>query len=128
MPQKTVLITGASRGIGRAAAIAAARARLVGRRQLQPGRRAPRRKSSRRLREVGGRAVALRGDVAREDDVVGMFESAENALGPITDVVVNAGVVAPAAKLADMSLERMRRVFEVKYSAPTSPRARRRGG
>ena len=65
------------------------------------------------MREIGGRAVALRGDVTREDDVVGMFVSAENALGPITDVVVNAGVAAPASKLADMSLERMRNVFEV---------------
>ena len=42
-----------------------------------------------------------------------MFVSAENALGPITDVVVNAGVAAPGSKLADMSLERMRKVFEV---------------
>jgi len=31
------------------------------------------------IAKIGGRAVALRGDVTREDDVVGMFVSAENA-------------------------------------------------
>ena len=112
MPQKTVLITGASRGIGRATAIAAAtRGWSVGvNYNLDAGAA---QEVVETIAKIGGRAVALRGDVTREDDVVGMFVSAENALGPITDVVVNAGVTAPASKLADMSLERMRNVFEV---------------
>ena len=65
------------------------------------------------IAKAGGRAVALRGDVSVEDDVVAMFEGAERALGPVSGVVVNAGIVAPTAKLVDMSVERMRRVFEV---------------
>ena len=42
-----------------------------------------------------------------------MFDAAVGALGPLTAVVANAGIVAPLARLADMSAERMRRVFEV---------------
>jgi NAD(P)-dependent dehydrogenase (short-subunit alcohol dehydrogenase family) len=57
--------------------------------------------------------VALQGDVAVEADVIAVFDAAERALGPLTGVVVNAGIVAPAAPLMDMGVERMRRVFEV---------------
>jgi NAD(P)-dependent dehydrogenase (short-subunit alcohol dehydrogenase family) len=42
-----------------------------------------------------------------------MFEQATLALGLLTGVVVNAGIVAPTVRLAEMSAERMRRVFEV---------------
>ena len=61
----------------------------------------------------GGRAVALRGDVAREEDVVAIFEEATGAFGPLDGVVVNAGIGATASRLVDMSAERMRHVFEV---------------
>ena len=77
MSGKTVLITGASRGIGRAAALLAAPARLVGRRQLRQRRGCGAARSSRTIAKAGGRAVALRGDVSREDDVLAMFEGAE---------------------------------------------------
>ena len=65
------------------------------------------------IARAGGRAVALRGDVSVEEDVVAMFEGVEHALGPVSGVVVNAGIVAPTAKLVEMTAERMRRVFEV---------------
>ena len=52
-------------------------------------------------------------NVANEADVIAMFHDVHNALGPIRGVVINAGIVAPAAKLIDMSAERMRRVLEV---------------
>jgi NAD(P)-dependent dehydrogenase (short-subunit alcohol dehydrogenase family) len=42
-----------------------------------------------------------------------MFEQATRALGLVTGVVVNAGIVAPTPRLADRSAERTRRVFEV---------------
>lgn len=40
----------------------------------------------------GGQAVALPGDMAREADVVRMFEETERALGPITHLVNSAGI------------------------------------
>ena len=109
---KAVLITGASRGIGRAAArLACARGWSVGvnyERDEDAARRVVE-----EIARAGGKAVALRGDVTNEDDVAAMFESATRALGPLRAVVANAGIVAPTARLADMTLERMRRVFEV---------------
>jgi len=112
MPAKTILITGASRGIGRAAAL------LAGKRGWSVGvnyaqNEAAAREVVAQIERGGGKAVALRGDVASEADVIAMFKGAIKALGPLDGVVVNAGVVAPTSKLVDMSVERMRRVFEV---------------
>jgi len=109
---KTVLITGASRGIGRAAALAcAARGWAVGVNYTRDEAAAL--EVVAEIAAKGVNAVEVRGDVAVEADVIAMFDAVETALGPITDVVVNAGVVAPTSKLADMSVERMRRVFDV---------------
>ncbi len=107
-----ILITGASRGIGRAAALlACARGWSVGVNYLHDEDSAH--EVVEAIARAGGKAVALRGDVADEDDVLAMFEGATRALGPLRGVVVNAGIVAPTSRLVDMSAERMRRVFEV---------------
>ncbi len=107
-----ILITGASRGIGRAAALlACVHGWSVGVNYVHD--EAAARAVVDEIARVGGKAVALRGDVADEDDVAQMFEGATRALGALRGVVVNAGIVAPAARLVDMSLERMRRMFEV---------------
>jgi NAD(P)-dependent dehydrogenase (short-subunit alcohol dehydrogenase family) len=112
MTSKTILITGGSRGIGRAAAMAAAaRGWAVGVNYTRDERAAN--DVVEAISQAGGRAAALLGDVSVEGDVVAMFDEAARALGPVTGVVVNAGVVAPTARLAEMSVERMRRVLDV---------------
>ncbi len=108
----SVLITGGSRGIGRAASLMAAeRGWSVGVNYVSDEKAAQ--SVVAQIAGQGGKAVALRGDVAREDEVVAMFEAATNALGPLDGVVVNAGVGAPTSRLVDMTAERMRHVFEV---------------
>ena len=99
MTTNTVLITGASRGWA------------VGVNYARDERAAN--EVVAMIEALGGRAVALMGDVAVEEDVIAMFEGAERALGPINAVVANAGIIAPTAKLVEMSAQRMRRVFEV---------------
>ena len=110
--KKTVLITGGSRGIGRAAALLAVRDGHA----VAVNYRRDKAAAETVVAEIvarGGRAVALPGDVADEADVLAMFAASEDALGPLGAVVVNAGIVAPTAKLVDMDLPRMRRVFAV---------------
>jgi NAD(P)-dependent dehydrogenase (short-subunit alcohol dehydrogenase family) len=112
MPAKVLLVTGASRGIGRACALLAARdGWSVGVNYRDDAKAAGAVVDA--IVKGGGRAVALRGDVAVEADVVAMFDGATRALGPLTGVVANAGVIAPTARLVDMSVERMRRIFEI---------------
>jgi NAD(P)-dependent dehydrogenase (short-subunit alcohol dehydrogenase family) len=112
MPAKVLLVTGASRGIGRACALLAARdGWSVGVNYREDVKAADAVVET--IATGGGHTVALKGDVAVEADAVAMFDAATNALGPLTAVIANAGIVAPTAKLADMSAERMRHVFEV---------------
>jgi NAD(P)-dependent dehydrogenase (short-subunit alcohol dehydrogenase family) len=109
---KAILITGGSRGIGRATArLAAARGWSVAINYARD--EAAAHEVVEEIARAGGKAVALRGDVTNEEEVVAVFEGATRALGPLSGVVVNAGIVAPTARLADMGAERMRRVFEV---------------
>ena len=112
MSAKALLITGASRGIGRACALLAAEnGWSVGVNYREDAKAADAVVET--IARSGGRAVALKGDVSVEADAIGMFDAAANALGPLTAVVANAGIVAPAARLAEMSAARMRLVVEV---------------
>jgi NAD(P)-dependent dehydrogenase (short-subunit alcohol dehydrogenase family) len=108
----TVLITGASRGIGRATALLAAdRGWPVAINYRKDARAAA--ETAAEVQKRGGRATTIQGDVSVEADVVAMFAKARADLGPLQGVVVNAGITAPAMRLADMSAERLQRMFQV---------------
>jgi NAD(P)-dependent dehydrogenase (short-subunit alcohol dehydrogenase family) len=109
---KAILITGGSRGIGRAACLLAAqRSWSVGVNYLKD--RAAAQSVVVEAERLGAKAVALPGDVSRESDVIAMFGAATDVLGPLDGVVINAGVAATTSRLVDMSIERMRLVFDV---------------
>jgi NAD(P)-dependent dehydrogenase (short-subunit alcohol dehydrogenase family) len=108
---KTILITGGSRGIGRATAL------LAGRRGWSVGVNYVGNQSAAEavvaaIGAAGGKAVAIKGDVTNEADVFAMFDAVAQ-LGPLDGVVVNAGAVAMPSRLMDMEAERIRRVFEI---------------
>ncbi|MBN9139125.1 SDR family oxidoreductase [Phyllobacterium sp.] len=108
---KTILITGASRGIGRAAAILAGqKGWSVGVNYV--GNKAAADDVVAAIVAAGGKAKAIQGDVANEADVIAMFKQTEE-LGPLDGLVVNAGIVAPASKLMDIDTERLKRMFDV---------------
>ncbi len=109
---KTILVTGGSRGIGRAICLLAAkRGWSVGVNYVHDKHAAEAVVAA--AARDGAKALAVPCDVAKESDVIAMFEQTTEALGPLDGVVVNAGIVAPSARLVDMSVERMRRVFEI---------------
>lgn len=107
-----VLITGASRGIGRATArLAGAKGWSVGVNFLGNSDAAERTVAA--VEALGGRAIAIQGDVSVEAEVISMFRIAENAFGLLDGFVNNAGIVAPSLPLAEMSADRLRHVFDV---------------
>ena len=106
---KVVLITGGSRGIGRAAALlCAARGWSIG--VNYATNRSAADETLARVEAAGGRAIAIQGDVCEEADVIAMFDATTRAFGPIDGFVNNAGIVAPGSALADMDVARMKRV------------------
>src|SRR5919205_2216158 len=109
---KNILVTGASRGIGRAAA------RLAGRRGWSvgvnyAGNADAAAETVAEVEAEGGRALALQGDVSIEADVTAMFDATEKAFGPLDGFVNNAGVLGPSLPLADIDAARMKRIFDV---------------
>jgi NAD(P)-dependent dehydrogenase (short-subunit alcohol dehydrogenase family) len=61
----------------------------------------------------GGRAVSIRADVSREEQIIRMFETAERELGPIKGLVNNAGVTGGFARVDEVSSAAIANVFAV---------------
>jgi NAD(P)-dependent dehydrogenase (short-subunit alcohol dehydrogenase family) len=107
-----VLITGGTRGIGRAVAelLALRGARCVlGYRADEAAAQS----AVAAVRSAGGEAVSVQVDVADESQVLRLFDTAQQHFGAIGAVVNNAGIVAPSLPLAEMSAERLRRMLDV---------------
>lgn len=112
-PSDVILITGGSRGIGRATALACARAgaRVAFSYRSDDAAARDTLAACQALTGEDG-AIALQADVVEEAQVMALFASTRQRLGPITGVVNNAGIVAPSMALADMSVERLRQVVD----------------
>jgi len=112
----TVIVTGASRGIGAAIAgrlahdgysvIVNYAADADGAKSVVSG-----------IHAEGGRALAVQADVASEDDVEVMFERAQQ-MGPITALVNNAGSAGEPAPIREQGADALARLMQVNIMGP----------
>ena len=107
-----VLITGASRGIGAATALLAARQGYAVAVNYANNSLAAD-EVVRQIRQSGGQAMAVQADVAIEAQVVAMFEKIDAKFGPLTALVNNAGVVDQTTRVDAITLARLQRLFAV---------------
>jgi NAD(P)-dependent dehydrogenase (short-subunit alcohol dehydrogenase family) len=106
-----VLITGGSRGIGAATALAAARAGWAVAVNYHANSLAAD-EVVRHIRALDGSAITVQGDVAVEADVLAMFAKVDAKLGPLTALVNSAGVVDVASRVDAMGVARLKRMFD----------------
>ncbi|MGY4711816.1 SDR family NAD(P)-dependent oxidoreductase [Mycolicibacterium sp. CBM1] len=98
---RTAIVTGASRGLGRATALAlaaeGAAVAVVARTEQQWDERLPGTigETVAAIESAGGRAVAIQADLLDRDDLPRLVDQAREALGPITILVNNAAFTAP---------------------------------
>jgi len=107
-----MIITGGGRGIGAAtAALAAMRGYSVVVNYVRDQSAAD--AVTQRIRQDGGRAVAVQADVSKESDVAQLFRTAEREFGNLAVLVNNAGVVDHKARVEEMDETRLRRMMGI---------------
>ncbi|ADU39766.1 SDR family oxidoreductase [Variovorax paradoxus] len=107
-----LLITGGGRGIGAATALLAARRGYAVAVNYASNSLAAD-EVVRTIREGGGTAIAVQADVGNEAQVIAMFEKVDAKLGRLTALVNNAGVVDMQARVDEMSVARLERMFRI---------------
>lgn len=108
--KQVLLVTGGGRGIGAATArLAAAQGYAVCVNYLRNEAAAD--AVVREISGRGGTAVGIAADVAREDEVVRLFQRIEDALGPLSVLVNNAGILESQTRVEHMDAARLARVF-----------------
>lgn len=114
---KTVLVTGASSGIGAATAVAAARAGYdvaIGYHKDLDGAES----TAQKVRDLGRKAVVIQGDISQPEDVEKMFAAFDAEFDEMGALVNNAGVVDQIARVEEMSPSRLKRMFDTNAIGP----------
>lgn len=112
-----ILITGAGRGIGAATARLAARSGYSVCVNYRSDKSAAEQVVS-AIESAGGSAIAVQADVSTESEVEKLFRTCDAALGRLTALVNNAGILETQMRVDSMDGDRLRRVFATNVIAP----------
>ena len=107
---KTILITGASRGIGAATAALAAEMGYAVVVNYHTNKEAAG-KVAAGITAKGGRAIVIGADISKEDEVMRLFEEADKIFGRLDSLVNNAGILERQMRLEEMDAVRLNRIF-----------------
>ena len=109
---KVLLVTGGGRGIGAQIALGAAKAgwRVAVNYAANADAAAT---VVEHIEAAGGEALAVKGDVGREADVMAMFAAVDARFGRLDGLANNAGIVDRKARVEEMSLARLERMMRI---------------
>jgi len=109
---KVLLVTGASRGIGAATAkLAAKQGYDVAVNYMRDARAAGDVVDA--VKAAGRRAVAIQGDMAREEDITRTFATIDAELGRLTHLVYNAGTTGTHSRIEDVPAQTIRETLDL---------------
>ncbi|PHM27039.1 SDR family oxidoreductase [Xenorhabdus ehlersii] len=108
--KKVTIITGGSRGIGKATALCLAKQGhhiCIGYRNREDSAY----EVVDMIRTLGQSAIAVQVDIADEKQVIALFQRVEKELGYISGLVNNAGILKPQATIEQLTAERLNEIF-----------------
>jgi NAD(P)-dependent dehydrogenase (short-subunit alcohol dehydrogenase family) len=112
MPDRVMLITGASRGIGAATArLAAARGYAVAVNYV--ARKDAAEAVAADVRKAGRKALTIQADIGRPQDIARLFQSVDAEFGRLDVFFNNAGILSRAAKFVDIAPARLQQILAV---------------
>jgi NAD(P)-dependent dehydrogenase (short-subunit alcohol dehydrogenase family) len=109
---KVVLVTGGARGIGAATAKLLAKNGYDVAVNFQSNITAAQ-KVVHEIKAMGRRAIGIRADVAKESDVVRLFEAVDEHMGPLWGLVNNAGITGRIGRLDEASAETIQSTMDI---------------
>jgi NAD(P)-dependent dehydrogenase (short-subunit alcohol dehydrogenase family) len=113
---KVLIVTGGGRGIGHCTAVGAAKrgwdvcVNYVGNdeRALQ---------TVKLVEAAGARAIAVKADVTKEEDVIRLFETTDRELGVLSGLVNSAGIVGPSGRIDELKADDLNKLWALNLTA-----------
>lgn len=110
--QPVLLVTGGGRGIGAATCkLAGARGYAVAVNYRNDKKAAEEVVTA--IEAAGGRAIAVQGDMSKEDDIARVFDTIDQSIGRLTHLVYNSGVTGTNSRMEAVATQTIRNALDV---------------